>query len=266
MARPPIIPFDTTHGAGEWDAIRTTKAGCGVGEPPCQHFGFDAVGEPGTIVAAPSSGWVLVSQRVTGYPFEGYGPAVVLLAHDDRGGDHGFVSTRYTLLGHLDASTLRFDLPFKQAAKMLEAAAAAPTFTDAGRPLAGGAAATSGWAKLADGTVARVGDVAFGGEVGWPSWAPYVKEGEQLGSLESTMRHTHWEVRIAPLAQSKVTRPDGQVTFGRIDPVGWLDASDPTHDWIRTAAPSKLHPRGARGGIGGLVLIGLGLWSMLSDD
>lgn len=260
MPRPPIIPFETVKGAGEWDAVRTTKGGCGVGTPPCQHFGFDAIGKGGTSVAAPDNGWVLVSQPVTGYPFAGYDPAVVLLAHDDRDrSDH--VSTRYTLLGHLTADSLRYRIPWSKAMGFVEASA----IDDKRR-------AEHGWLMLDDGSVVKTkpGLVGAGPDaiVEMPSWAPYVKEGETLGTTAPGYDHTHWEVRIQPLAGPKVTAPDGTSVFGRIDPVGWLKVVDPGGGWQLLSpshVPPAAPPKKKDDGLGWLVVGGLVLLA-LDDD
>ena len=69
-----------------YGAVRETPAdgGCGIGTHPCHHWGAVIVGPTGTVVKAPTNGWVLVSQETDSPPFSGYGPAVVLFAHDDR--------------------------------------------------------------------------------------------------------------------------------------------------------------------------------------
>lgn len=261
MPRPPIIPLKTIPGTngGEWDSPRTTKGGCGVGTPPCQHYGYDAIGQGGTNVAAPCNGWVLVSEPVKGPPFSGYGPAVVLFAHDDQGNnDRGFLSTRYTLLAHLDPATLKFDLPYKNVAKLLE-----QTFGLKGSTKLEDAE----WAQLDDGTIAKVGKVpdviGFGDDRTWSGAAgvvlPYVQEGTILGSTENTMNHTHWEVRIAPLASPKISKPDGTLTDGRIDPLGWLAAVDPLGEWTQNSGSTiraDAKPRTKNNSIGWLLLLG----------
>jgi len=247
MPRPPLTPWDTGR-FGEWDSIRhnPSEGGCGVGSYPCQHFGTDLRAPRGTIVSAPSDGWIIVSTPVspTKAPFAGYGPSVVLLAHDDRGAsDRGFLSMRYSLLAHLEPSALRWIIPLAG----LVTRSGTPgrdTVHDSGAPVSGGAAAARGWALLDDDTIAKVGRVASGEDQGYPANMPYVHEGEPVGEI-GTARHVHWEVRNAPLAGRS----------GRLDPRVWLEQHGADVDW--TTAPAS--PRGKTGSSGLGLLIALGL-------
>lgn len=259
MPRPPIIPLETVKGdnGGEWASVRTFKGGCGVGTPPCQHFGFDAIGKGGTEVAAPTAGWILVSQPWSdAYPFGGYGPAVVLLANDDTD-TTGWTSTRYTLLGHLSADSLRYRVPWAKNAKFIEAS----LVSDQSR-------LDNGWLKLDDGAIVKTKPGLIGPDEAFPKDTPYVKEGTVLGTTAKGYDHTHWEVRIQPLAGPKVERPDGVKVDGRIDPIGWLKAVDPHDSWNLLGPsykpPTPSTPAKSDGGIGLLVVGGLILLSM--DD
>lgn len=243
MARPPVRPYKTTP-LGEYGAIRTdpTKASCGIGKHPCRHQGVDLVGEPGTVVQAPCDGWVIVSQATNNPPFSGYGPSVVLFAHDDsntRGrlpGEYEPRSLRYSLLGHLDPAELRYQVPYKLAES---------TLVQSVRQAAGAATPrlNPDWTLRDDGTLERVSD--------WPSWARRVKEGEWLGKIGGA-RHVHWEVRSQPLGGDAA----------RLDPRGWLSAHDSSQDWEH-APPSPVRPTRGGGGIA-LLLAGLG-WLMFED-
>ena len=154
LARPPVTPVAFVP-AGAFGAVRVdaSEGSCGIHNYPCKHPGLDLIAPKGTAVAAPHSGWVLVSQATNNPPFAGYGPAVVLLAHDDGAaqplgttpGDKGIATFRYSLLAHLDPDTLRFNAPWKRAEGLTDT-------DDAKR-----------YHKLDDGTIARLGD--------WPSWA-----------------------------------------------------------------------------------------------
>jgi hypothetical protein len=193
----------------------------------------DLIAPKGTAVAAPHDGWVLVSQATDSPPFQGYGPAIVLLAHDDgrdaswldTGGSGNDIFTfRYSLLAHLDPSTLRFTAPWERAQGL--------TDTDN----------STLWHKLADGTIARVHS--------WPGWAQHVKAGEFLGNIGDA-GHVHWEVRTSPL------RELGNQSL--VDPLGWLHRYDPSTPW-ETAQASPITPGGR--GAGSLVKLALGLWAV----
>lgn len=250
MPRPPVTPVRIPR-TGAFGAERNSPedGACGVSKYPCQHPGTDLSAPKGTVVSAPANGWVLVSQAVNGPPFSGYGPAVVLLAHDDAkhedhggpgGGPYGTWSMRYSLLAHLDGDNLRYHLPWSQAQGITDSLKA-PLRSELGTD-EDIAAKTAKWAKTDDGAIHRVKP--------WPAWAQYVKEGEWLGTVAKD--HTHWEIRTTPMGGPG----------NRIDPEGWLRFFDPSVDWS-TATASPI--RKAKGGGGGAVLLGLALAWMLSD-
>jgi hypothetical protein len=259
MPRPPVTPF-VTGPFGAYDSVRTnpSEGACGVGKYPCQHFGSDIPGKVGTIVSAPCDGWVLASYPTNSMPFGGYGPSIVLLAHDDRkNNDRGFMSVRYSLLAHLDPEELRYSIPYHP--ELLTASMSAPALADGIEPgqQGGTAAQKAGWAALEDGTIARVGKVAASwSNVTWPGYVQYVKEGEWLGKIGDA-RHVHWEVRTQPLAN----------TSGRLDPRKWLAFFNPDKDWGE-AAPSKIVTSGKAKGdrlIVGGVLMALAAWQIFGE-
>lgn len=209
MARPPVTPV-TVLPTGAYDAVRSSPAqgGCGIHGYPCRHPGEDLTARKGTPVAAPHDGWVLVSKATDKAPFAGYGPSVVLLAHDDSPDSwtqdlfrrlpplmgRTRKAFRYSLLAHLDPSTLTYDVDL--AAAVMD---------------------RSNYDVLDDGTWAML-------------WSPatYVKEGEVLGYVGDA-GHVHWEVRISPLG----THSEGATE----DPFGWLQAYDALTAWGITTLP-----------------------------
>jgi hypothetical protein len=230
IARPPVTPVAFVP-EGAYMATRNdaSEGSCGIHPYPCTHPGVDLVAPKGTAVAAPHAGWVIVSQPTNDPPFAGYGPAVVLLAHDDGGdkpwsaypGGH-VTSFRYSLLAHLDPDTLRFSAPWSRAVGI--------TDTDnAGL-----------WQKLQDGTIARTHK--------WPAWAQHVEAGEFLGNIGDA-GHVHWEVRTSPMKEL------GNQSL--MDPLGWLHAYDASTPW-EAAAASPVTP--GRAGAGGLVKLAIGVW------
>jgi len=235
IARPPVTPISFVPG-GAFDAVRhdPSEGSCGIHPYPCHHPGVDLIAPKGTAVAAPHSGWVLVSQATNDPPFVGYGPAVVLLAHDDGArqpigttpGDKNVETFRYSLLAHLDPDTLRFNAPWKRAQGLTDT-------DDAKR-----------YKKLDDGTIARLGH--------WPSWAQHVEAGEYLGTI-GDVGHVHWEVRTSPLKELGMS--------SLVDPIGWLHRYDPSIPWDTTqASPMHTGPRGPSGA-GGIIKLALGLWA-----
>jgi hypothetical protein len=235
LARPPVTPISFVP-EGAFGAVRAdpSEGSCGIHDYPCKHPGVDLIAPKGTAVAAPHAGWVLVSQATNDPPFQGYGPAVVLLAHDDKPNVHRYEtpaaapdtvhweSFRYSLLAHLDPNTLRFDAPWKRAQGISDT-------DDAKR-----------YYKFDDGTIARI--------VKWPTWAQHVEAGEFLGNIGDA-GHVHWEVRTSPLKEL------GEASL--VDPLGWLHTYDPSIPWDTTIA-SPMSPN--RSGGGGLVKLALGLW------
>lgn len=241
VARPPVTPvvFGAT---GAYGAVRSDPkdGACGIHPYPCTHPGVDLEAPKGTDVVAPHAGWVLVSQATNDPPFVGYGPAVVLLAHDDyMEGKRDEIgpsqqsqlefkaprTLRYSLLAHLDPLSLKYALPWKQAQGL--------TDTDDAKK----------WRKLDDGTIARIAD--------WPGWAVHVNAGDLLGAIGDA-GHVHWEMRTSPLKEL------GDVSL--MNPLGWLHAYDPSIPWDQV--PAAPVDRRRAGGAGELVKLGLALWAL----
>jgi len=229
IARPPVTPLLIAP-SGAYLAVRSSPAdgSCGVHPYPCHHPGVDLQAPLGTAVSAPHSGWVLVSQATNDPPFEGYGPAVVLLAHDDgranpgRGGSGEIYSLRYSLLAHLDPNSLRFNAPWKRAEGLTET-------NDPKR-----------YQILEGGTAARVAK--------WPTWAQHVEAGEFLGNIGEA-GHVHWEVRINPMRSLGGAQD-------LVDPLAWLHDYDPSLPWDTTSASPITPGRGKKGGLGDLLVWG----------
>lgn len=243
MPQPPVTPYATGR-TGHYGAVRETPAdgGCGIGQHPCHHWGADIVGPTGTVVKAPTNGWVLVSQETDSPPFSGYGPAVVLFAHDDRvdpstsdferdrmvkSGNpdemrRAAITMEYSLLAHLDPDTLRYNLPFQQARGLWDVKKQSDKYF-----------------YPSSGNIVRYQS--------WPSWAQYVKEGEWVG-LIGPFKHVHWEVREGPLELG----PDGTR-----DPRAWLTLADPSKTWEQAPASpmSTRETRKSGGGLGTLIVI-----------
>lgn len=211
MAEPriPIPPgrFSIPRTGHYGDVRRSSKdGGCGVHGYPCTHRGVDLAAPAGTEVVAPHDGWILAAvmapagQKLAP-PFAGYEPGVVLIAHDDIAaegwwrrhgglgknivqwikdlGTDGPQSARYSLLGHV---VTPLQMPLDSRVWNPED--------------------TSSWRKASDGTLVAVfkphGDralVADGGK--------YVRAGDVVGYISPTAGHTHWELRISPLAEGK---------------------------------------------------------------
>lgn len=234
LARPPVTPISFVPEGG-YLAVRhdASEGACGIHPYPCTHPGIDLIAPKGAAVAAPHAGWVLVSQPTNSPPFAGYGPAVVLLAHDDGRhvpftdphlADATVESYRYTLLAHLDPDTLRFSAPWSRAQGLTDT-------DDSAR-----------YRKLSDGTVARIAK--------WPSWAQHVEAGEFLGNIGDA-GHVHWEIRTSPM------REDGNASL--IDPLAWLHYYDPSTPW-ESAKASPISPAASSGG-GSLVKLALVAWA-----
>lgn len=278
MGQPPVTPYDT--GAyGAWGATRkdSSQGSCGLGTYPCRHWGADIVGKPGGIVLAPTAGWVLVSQRwdTNASPFGGYGPAVVLFAHDDRAflaahaqkSDgtwegtpvHEAVAAKdalttgqsiyYSLLGHVDPRNLVFDLPFKNIASEI--------YDSTG--------SKSKHYRKARGASIALQDDAVRVDP-WPDSAKWVPAGAPLAFITPGVNHVHWEVRNGPLGHFN--------DVGQTDPKKWLAdeaTGDPSIDWSHAPAspliaPASLPPLPVSSGGGGLgmLLVG-GLLYLISE-
>jgi len=194
MARSPILPIKITpHGRYGQERTDASDGACGIHGYPCTHWGVDLAGSIGDDVVAPCDAWVIASVgSVAGNPlprpWRGYDPSIVLLAHDDGDAGEGVISYRYSLLAHLEPTSLRYSIV----------------------PDDDFLSSQSGddYKIIADGTKAarqlRAGADAI----------VHVAEGEFLGQIGAA-RHTHWEVRISPL---------GSGANGTMDPLGWLEA------------------------------------------
>jgi murein DD-endopeptidase MepM/ murein hydrolase activator NlpD len=222
MARAPLDGRLTTSPHGGYGYTRTSKAqgACPRGYP-CTHAGVDLVASKGTPVKAPSKGWLFVSAATDQPPFAGYGPAVVLLAHDDADdeappgsgvnpwtlydqayhdkADPGplnptmidIVSHRYSLLAHLDPDSLT------HAVDLL------PWTEDDTHYSVQGA----DWLLL--------DPIGFGM---LPGTVVHVDEGDVLGKIGEA-GHVHWEMRRAPYE------------------TGVANTVDPIKDWLAMYHP-----------------------------
>lgn len=263
MPRPPVTPYNTgafgSYGQPRADA---SQGACGVAQYPCKHWGADIVAKPGTVIAAPTNGWVLVSQaagRTGTPPFSGYHPGVVLFAHDDSyrtwsdaGEQKPVVSMFYSLLGHVDPKNLRYDSPWKRAEGLTDT-------DDVKRYIGHTPTPQLARPKATFNDAMRIKE--------WPDWAKaqYVKEGEWLAIVPdgwgNQTPHVHWEVRTAPLGNGEA---------GTIDPRSWLAMSDPSTPW-EAATPSKVSDRipskfEADSGDGlGKLIVGAGIAYLLSE-
>jgi hypothetical protein len=211
---PPVLPVDVVPFGG-YMAVRhdPSQGSCGVGTYPCSHPGIDLGAPPGTVVHAPADGWVWVSQAWSGQaPFGGYGPAIVLIAHDD-GESRDVASQRWSLLAHLDPDTLRFSRTWEWG--LMEQTDKPP-----GR---------AWWHKrdvnawdfvnLHDSASpsAQLLDQAF-----------YVHAGDAVGHV-GPFSHVHWEVRDAPLAS---------ISSGLENPLSWLSQRS-SIDWTQAPTPPE---------------------------
>lgn len=225
IGRPPVTPV-VVYPTGAYDAVRSSPrdGGCGIHAYPCRHPGEDLRAPKGTPVAAPHDGWIMVSKATEKAPFSGYGPAVVLIAHDDStdpwmrrifGALTGRrYALRYSLLAHLDPTSLTFrqDIP-------------------------DGALGADYYDHVDDGT--DVPTYALTTHAALPF---YVKAGDVVGYVGDA-GHVHWEVRKQPFG----THGDGAT----LDPFGWLaHYDDGTTAWGTTTLPvdTSRNPDGPRGG------------------
>jgi hypothetical protein len=201
------------------------------------HPGIDLVGKPGQQVFAPHDGWILYSGRVKAaskrWPglFEGYGPNVVLLAHDDvrssalrrlaaattPGWWPGHItatdqSAVYTLIAHLGSVMFQRELD-SRLEEVLDSRVDILSHN---------------WrsSRYAHGHVGHV--MTFQPGIGrelailhpTDQQARYVQKGTPLGSIGSA-RHVHWEIRTTPfgtLAKPPTHYEENQ----RLDPKLWL--------------------------------------------
>jgi hypothetical protein len=281
MPRPPVSPYKIVEAYG---ALRTAedvasgKVACGISKGPCHHYAADIQASKGTIVQAPTDGWVLVSQRANGgAPFAGYGPAVVLFAHDDR----------LNLDPKYKAEDEAFLVAKSQHPELLPDAAAKgmhPLSPDNDRN--GGPRVRTAYysllAHLDPGTLpydapwkraegltdtndatryrsradrSKPGSFTDALRVAdWPDWATYVREGQPLGQV-GPYGHVHWEVRLAPIG------PNVSSGAGEIDPRSWLHSVDPSQDW-EGAPPS---PKAKQSGNGLGIAIAAGVFIYFSE-
>ncbi len=221
MARPPVTPANISpHGA--YDEVRSdaSEGACGISGYPCVHPGVDLMVPKGTPVAAPHDGWVMVSKATNKPPFTGYGPAVVLLAHDDSpdsastdiwrtsGGLRSGAKREafhYSLLAHLDPHTLTYDQD------MIDAEGDQSNYVVYDVPHT--SQGSNGWIATKSLT----------------SKLPhYAKEGEVLGYIGDA-GHVHWEIRTMPFGTHSVND-------ATVNPSDWLAAypGNKLTDWSVT--------------------------------
>jgi murein DD-endopeptidase MepM/ murein hydrolase activator NlpD len=201
MARSPLDGKQVASPHGGYGYVRTSSAqgACGVHGYPCTHAGIDLVAPKGTPVKAPHAGWLMVVRATDQPPFSGYGPAVVLIAHDDADdGDQWAlydqeyhhhkdpgplnptelvpVAHRYSLLAHLDPDSLTANVPLHSWTESEDNYYVADNGVD--------------WLLLSMNP-----DLMFGEQ--WGQSLLRVKEGEVVGKIGDA-GHVHWEVRRAP--------------------------------------------------------------------
>lgn len=243
-AVPPVLPIDVNpHGGGFQERPDPSYGACGIGEHPCWHKALDLIAKKGTVVHAPHDGWVWVSQPWSNEkpwraPFAGYGPAIVLLAHDD-GEPSGALNLRnqrtktWSLLAHLDPTQLRYE----------------HLWSDVMVP--GDAKSKSGtelWEKTGPNayTASTYGADTPEAFADLFTDARYVHKGEWLGKV-GDMGHVHWEIRHAPLGGSEIS------------PFAWLDSYS-RRDWTQTPPPKSWGVKPSGGETSPLVVAGL-LWA-----
>lgn len=216
--RPGERKADTTE---EAEAIRAQRW-------PCTHYGVDLSAPKGSRVVAPHDGWILYWGPANDPPFTGYGPWVILIAHDDisdplwdrvkKQANEPLIadwhptaqSARYSLIGHLDpmpGPSPRIPMSEKMFKPGNE----------------------KDWRHLKDGTQV----MTF-----VPHDDRYIYTGDDIGRV-SDRNHVHWELRTAPLG-GKSHRIDPMETWRQYYKV-------PTPPGAKIAAPS--------GGGGGLALL-----------
>jgi len=204
---------------------------------PCTHKGVDLAAPAGTRVVAPHDGWVLYWGPANDAPFVGYGPWVILIAHDDirdslwdrfrKQANAPLVSdwfptaqsARYSLIAHLAAP------PGSGAARI-------PMSDNMFKPRD-----KKLWRHLPDGTQIMTFE---------PHADRYIYTGDDIGTV-STANHVHWELRNAPLAGKS----------------GRLDAMNVWRTFYKVATPEgvALPPPPKEGGGLGMLLLALALGS-----
>lgn len=242
MARPPVKPFNTAP-FGAYGFVRHTAAegACGLGQHPCTHWGSDIVAPAGTVVAAPTDGWILVSRDWGNtHPYGGFGPGLVVFAHDDRkwlkdtGQASGLVpkdrdnldapfgvTMYYSLLGHINQSY-------------------AQNYDPNELEVTNGSKAAKNYEKI--GTAPSIQNGALRVKP-WPTKYQYVKEGQPLGTVRADMRHVHWSIFRGPIGEFNAE--------GTYDPGLWLRTYDPGNDYtIAPASPIATGYTGDKGGGG----------------
>lgn len=228
-------------------------------------------------VFAPFDGWILYSGPVPNPKDDdvsawlaGYGPGVVILAHDDQA-DAGIYDPsadlpwsdvrafRFSLLGHVKPL---FDVPLDPDVRKLQRAR-----------FGKGAIDDTKWLHdrlTSSGSVRHLTDVMMfepsGRDSALLQGGRYVRKGTLLGEMTKGAGHTHWEVRTTPFA-SPGPLDGGKVSPGnatalqlaqqqRIDPHAWLS------HYVDVAArpPPEVNapaPKRDDDGIGWLVLLGI---------
>jgi hypothetical protein len=256
VATYPIANFDVRK-FGAYNAVRSkpSEGACGPSslEPltfkdaadekawiakrwPCTHKGVDLAAPPGTRVVAPHDGWVLYWGPANDAPFKGYGPWVMLIAHDDikdplwdrimKQANEPLIAdwhptaqaARYSLIAHLD--------PMPGTSPRV--------------PMSNYMFQTGNkkhWRTLKDGTIV----MTF-----VPDDSRYIYTGDDIGTV-SDRGHVHWELRNSPLA----------------DKSGRLDAMEVWRTFYKVPTPSGavVAPAAGGGGGGWLLLLLLALAS-----
>jgi hypothetical protein len=238
LADAPVIPIRIAKDSayGDRRVCPPDAAGCVSTE---FHPGVDLLGKSGQQVFAPHDGWILYAGKVKlaskRWPslFEGYGPNVILFAHDDVRSSawrrfaaattpgwwpFGHVTATdqaavYSLLGHLGSVMFPRDMD-SRLEQVIDSRA--DIHTDSWRSSTYNRGHTGHIMTFQPG---RGRALAFAN----PSdqTARYVTKGTPLGNIGSA-RHVHWEIRTSPFGT--LASPTGHPLEGnqRLDPMLWL--------------------------------------------
>jgi murein DD-endopeptidase MepM/ murein hydrolase activator NlpD len=281
-ADPPIAYPVQIYPSSNYGDKRTCKDSKGNTIPGCQptdfHPGVDLAAPKGTAVVAPHDGWLLFSGPAGGQaPWAGYGPAVVLLAHDDvsdswwkRLGQHitpswlpdfmtytpggGYLQDTaqaavYTVLAHLDPRTLPFERAMDSRVAEVWGRHNVDSHDWRERP---GDGPSMGPQHL---MTFQPGD---GRKEAWSNMkdpsARYVTKGQILGYIGDA-GHVHWETRVSPLG----THASQQT----INPWSWLVSYKGE---VNMPDMSNSPPRPASSSSGaGMLLLALGIGYAISE-